>query len=136
MGLGVPDPTGIFGTTQGLVEKFGAKRVFDVPLSENALTGIALGAAITGQRPILTHQRVDFALVAMEQMVNQVAKWHYMFDGVASVPMVIRMIIGRGWGQGPQHSQSLQHIFASIPGLKAMEQMVNQVAKWHYMFDG
>lgn len=120
MGLGVPDPKGIFGSTLGLQEKYGAERVFDTPLSENAMTGVALGAAITGMRPIITHQRIDFALVSMEQIVNQAAKWHYMFGGTMKVPMVIRMIIGRGWGQGPQHSQSLQSWFAHVPGLKVI----------------
>lgn len=120
MGLGVPDPKGIFGTTLGLQEKYGADRVFDIPLSENALTGVAVGAAIRGMRPILTHQRVDFALVSMEQLVNQAAKWHYMFGGTMRVPLVVRMIIGRGWGQGPQHSQSLQAWFAHVPGLKVI----------------
>jgi len=120
MGLGVPDPKGIFGSTLGLQEKYGVDRVFDIPLSENAMTGVALGSAITGMRPILTHQRVDFALISIEQIVNQVAKWHYMFGGQMNVPMVIRMIIGRGWGQGPQHSQSLHAWFAHIPGLKVI----------------
>lgn len=120
MGLGVPDPKGIFGTTLGLKEQYGPERVFDIPLSENAMTGVALGSAITGMRPILTHQRVDFALVSIEQIVNQAAKWHYMFGGQMQAPLVIRMIIGRGWGQGPQHSQSLHAWFAHIPGLKVI----------------
>ena len=120
MGLGAPDPKGIFGSTLGLQERFGKQRVFDIPLSENAITGVALGSAITGMRPILTHQRVDFALVSLEQIVNQAAKWHYMFGGTMSAPIVIRMIIGRGWGQGPQHSQSLHAWFAHIPGLKVI----------------
>ena len=120
MGLGVPDPKGTFGTTLGLKEQFGDERVFDIPTSENGMTGIAIGAAITGQRVIMTHQRVDFALLTIEQLVNQAAKWHYMFGGQASVPIVVRMIIGRGWGQGPQHSQSLQALFAHIPGLKVV----------------
>ena len=120
MGLGVPDPKGIFGSTLGLQDKYGPDRVFDVPLSENAMTGVALGSAISGMRPILTHQRVDFALSSVEQIVNQAAKWHYMFGGRMSVPMVIRMVIGRGWGQGPQHSQSLHSWFAHIPGLKVI----------------
>ncbi|MDA0958621.1 MAG: thiamine pyrophosphate-dependent enzyme [Proteobacteria bacterium] len=120
MGLGAPDPKGIFGSTLGLQEKFGEKKVFDVPISENALTGVALGSAATGCRPILTHQRVDFALVSIDQIVNQAAKWHYMFGGEMSAPMVIRMIIGRGWGQGPQHSQALHAWFAHIPGLKVV----------------
>jgi len=120
MGLGVPDPTGIFGTTAGLEAKFGPRRVLDMPLAENAMTGIAIGTALVGMRPVMTHQRVDFALLAMEQIVNQAAKWHYMFDGKHRVPLVIRMIIGRGWGQGPQHSQSLQAMFAQVPGLKVI----------------
>jgi pyruvate/2-oxoglutarate/acetoin dehydrogenase E1 component len=120
MGLGVPDPIGIFGTTLGLQEKYGATRVMDMPLSENAMTGVCIGAALNGMRPILTHQRLDFALLSMDQIVNQAAKWHYMFGGQMSVPLVIRMIIGRGWGQGPQHSQSLQSWFAHIPGLKVV----------------
>jgi len=118
MGLGVPDPKGIFGTTTGLQRQFGSGRVFDIPCSENALTGIAIGTALGGYRPILTHQRVDFALLSVEQIVNQAAKWRYMFGGKMRVPMVIRMIVGRGWGQGPQHSQALHAWFAHIPGLK------------------
>lgn len=120
MGLGVPDPGNIFGTTKGLREKFGATRVLDMPIAENGMTGIAIGTAIAGMRPILTHQRVDFMLLAMEQIVNQAAKWHYMFDGQMRVPLVMRIIIGRGWGQGAQHSQSLHSWFAHIPGLKVV----------------
>lgn len=120
MGLGVPDPKGVFGSTLGLAARHGAERVLDMPLSENAMTGVGIGAAIRGLRPVITHQRVDFAVTAMEQMVNQAAKWHYMFGGAMKVPMTIRMVIGRGWGQGPQHSQSLQAWFAHIPGLKVV----------------
>ncbi len=120
IGLGAPDPKGIFGTTIGLREKFGSDRVFDMPISENAVTGMAIGSAITGMRPVLSHQRIDFAIAAMEQIVNQAAKWYFMFAGQSSVPIVIRMIIGRGWGQGPQHSQSLQAMFAHVPGLKVV----------------
>jgi acetoin:2,6-dichlorophenolindophenol oxidoreductase subunit beta len=120
IGLGVPDPKGIFGSTSGLQEKFGANRVMDMPCSENGMTGICIGSALVGMRPILTHQRIDFAILSMEQIVNQAAKWHYMFGGKMNMPLVIRMIIGRGWGQGPQHSQSLQSWFAHIPGLKVV----------------
>jgi len=120
MGLGVPDPKGIFGTTIGLIEKYGKERVIDTPTSENGMTGIALGASILGMRPIITHQRVEFSLLAIEQIVNQAAKWHYMTGGALCAPLVIRMIIGRGWGQGPQHSQSLESWFAHIPGLKVV----------------
>ena len=120
MGLGVPDPKGVFGTTLGLQEKYGPDRVLDMPVAENGMTGVALGTAITGMRPILCHQRMDFSLMAVEQMVNQAAKWHYMFGGRMRVPLVIRMVVGRGWGQGPQHSQSLQAMFAHVPGLKVV----------------
>jgi len=120
MGLGVPDPKGIFGTTTGLRERHGAGRVFDMPTSENGMTGVAIGSAIVGMRPVLVHQRIDFATLAMEQLVNQAAKWRYMYGGRAHVPLVVRLIVGRGWGQGPQHSQSLQSWFAHIPGLKVV----------------
>ena len=120
IGLGAPDHTGVFGTTVGLVDRFGPNRVFDSPCSENAITGVALGSAIKGMRPIMTHIRVDFALLSLEQIVNQAAKWYFMYGGQISAPMVIRMVIGRGWGQGPQHSQSLQTFFAHIPGLKVI----------------
>lgn len=120
MGLGVPDPKGIFGTTQGLLEQYGSQRVMDMPTSENGMTGVSIGAALVGMRPILVHQRLDFALLSMEQIVNQAAKWHYVFGGQTSVPLVIRLVVGRGWGQGPTHSQSLQSWFAHVPGLKVV----------------
>lgn len=120
VGLGVPDPKAIFGTTSGLQDKFGNHRVMDMPLSENGMTGIILGASLNGFRPILTHQRVEFALLSIEQIVNQAAKWFYMNAGQQNVPIVIRLIIGRGWGQGAQHSQSLESWFAHIPGLKVV----------------
>jgi len=120
IGEGVPDPKGIFGTTLGLQNKYGSSRVFDMPLSENGITGVCIGASLNGIRPVMIHQRSDFALLAMDQIVNNAAKWHYIFDGKASVPIVIRMIMGRGWGQGPQHSQGLHGIFAQVPGLKVV----------------
>ena len=120
IGEGVPDPKAIFNTTAGLREKYGARRVFDMPLSENGVTGICIGAALSGMRPVMVHQRIDFAMLAMDQLVNNAAKWYYMFDGKAAVPMVVRLIVGRGWGQGPQHSQSLQSMFAQVPGLKVV----------------
>jgi pyruvate/2-oxoglutarate/acetoin dehydrogenase E1 component len=120
IGEGVPDPKAIFNTTKGLREKYGNRRVFDMPLAENGMTGICIGAALNGMRPVLIHQRIDFSLLAIDQLVNNAAKWHYMFDGQASVPLVVRMLIGRGWGQGPQHAQSLQAMFAQVPGLKVV----------------
>lgn len=120
IGLGVPDPKGIFGATLGLQEKYGPERVMDMPIAENAVTGAMIGAAINGMRPVLTHQRVDFSLMGVEQVINNAAKWSYMFNGQQSVPLVIKMTVGMGWGQGPQHSQSLQALYAHIPGLKVV----------------
>ncbi len=117
IGLGVPTSSGVFGTTSGLVKKYGPSRVLDMPASENGMTGMALGTAISGMRPIMIHHRLDFAILSMEQIVNQAAKWHFMYGGHSTAPLTIRMIIGRGWGQGPQHSQSLQAWFAHVPGL-------------------
>lgn len=120
LGLGVADPIGVFGTTKGLQEKYGKSRVYDMPVSESAMTGVALGSCLVGKRPIMTHMRLEFAMPAIDQICNQAAKWHYMFGGRSKVPLTIRMIVGRGWGQGPQHSQSLHSWFAHIPGLKVV----------------
>ena len=120
MGLGVNDPKGIFGTTKDLNKIFGNKRVLETPTSENALTGIAVGAAIQGLKPILIHQRVEFSLLSMEQIINQAAKLYFLSNGKYKVSVVIRVMIGKGWGQGPQHSQSLETLFAHIPGLKVV----------------
>jgi pyruvate/2-oxoglutarate/acetoin dehydrogenase E1 component len=120
MGEGVADPGGIFGTTKGLVDEFGPDRVVEMPVAENGLTGIAIGSALMGQRPVMTHQRVDFALLCLEQLFNTAAKSHYVTGGAHRVPLTVRMVIGRGWGQGPQHSQSLETLFAYIPGLKVV----------------
>lgn len=118
MGIGVPDFKGIYGTTKGLVEKYGQDRVFDTPLSEDGMTGIAIGAALAGLRPIHVHIRMDFLLLAMNQIVNVAAKMRYMYGGAVCVPLVIRAIIGRSWGQGAQHSQALHSYFMHVPGLK------------------
>jgi pyruvate/2-oxoglutarate/acetoin dehydrogenase E1 component len=120
MGLCVDDPKGIFGTTLNLHEKFGRERVFDTPISENAMTGICTGSALASMRPVLVHARCDFMLYSMDQIVNHAAKWRYMSGGRLKVPITIRAIVGRGWGQGAQHSQSLQAFFAHVPGLKVV----------------
>ena len=120
IGEGVADPKGIFGTTAGLCQKYGTERVVETPIAENGFTGIAIGAALLGQRPVVIHQRVEFALLAMEQIVNNAAKTHYVSDGAHSMPLVIRLVVGRGWGQGPLHSQSLETLFSYIPGLKVL----------------
>ena len=120
IGEGVPDPKAIFNTTAGLQAKFGTDRVCDMPLAENGMTGVCIGLALRGLRPVLVHQRIDFSLLSVDQLINNAAKWHYVFNGQASVPLVVRVLIGRGWGQGPQHAQSLQALFAHIPGLKVV----------------
>ena len=120
MGQGVDDPSGMFGTTIGLQQRFGRERVFDTPLAEDALMGIAVGSAITGMRPIYLHNRPDFLLLAMDQIVNHASKWRYMFGGHGKVPLVIWACIGRGWGSGAQHSQALQGLFTHIPGLRVV----------------
>lgn len=120
LGQGVDDPKGTLGTTKGLAEKFGAERVFDTPLSEDGMTGVAAGAALAGLRPIHVNIRMDFMLLAMNQIINMAAKMHYMFGGRVFVPIVIRAIIGKSWGQGPQHSQSIYPLFMNIPGLKIL----------------
>ena len=117
MGCGVTDPKGIFGTTLEVTKRFGPARVFDIPLSENGITGFAIGAAIAGMRPVVVHQRSDFLMLTMDQLVNNAAKWKYMSGGRLSVPIVIRSIVGRGWGQAAQHSQNLHALSAHIPGL-------------------
>jgi acetoin:2,6-dichlorophenolindophenol oxidoreductase subunit beta len=119
-GLGVDDPKAVFGTTRGLKERFGGERVFDMPTAENAMTGVGIGASLNGFRPVMVHQRFDFFLLATEQLLNNAAKWHYMFGGQRSVPITIRLILGRGWGQGPTHSQTLHAWFAHTPGLKVV----------------
>lgn len=119
MGLGVDDPKGIFGTTLNIHKKY-RKQVFDLPTAENSFTGFALGMATSGFKPVIVHQRVEFSLLSIEQIFNQISKWYFMSGGKVSVPMVIRLIIGKGWGQGPQHSQSLETIFSHIPGLKVV----------------
>lgn len=118
MGQGVDDPGGMFGATLDLHKKHGSSRVFDTPLSENALTGIAIGSALAGMRPFYCHNRPDFLLIAMDQIVNHASKWRYMFGGKSKVPLVIWAVIGRGWGSAAQHSQALHGIFMHVPGLK------------------
>jgi pyruvate/2-oxoglutarate/acetoin dehydrogenase E1 component len=119
-GLDVDDPKAIQGTTRGLVEKHGPERVFGTPLSEDAMTGAAIGMALAGLRPIHVHIRMDFLLLAMNQLINVAAKTRSMYGGQASVPMVVRSMIGKSWGQGAQHSQGLHSFFMHVPGLKVV----------------
>ncbi len=120
LGEGVGDVGWIFGSTTGLEEKFGKERVMDIPIAENGLTGVAIGAAAAGMKPIFVHMRMDFLPMCMDQIVNHAAKWHYMTGGRVNVPLVIRSIIGRGWGSAAQHSQALHGLFIHVPGLKVV----------------
>lgn len=119
-GLDVADHKRTFGSGKGLLERFGAKRYFSTPLSEDAMMGMGIGAAINGLRPINVHIRVDFLLLAMNQLFNMASSLCYGSNGKLSIPLVIRAVIGRGWGQGFQHSKTLQSIFAHMPGLKVV----------------
>jgi acetoin:2,6-dichlorophenolindophenol oxidoreductase subunit beta len=119
-GLDVDDHKAIQGSTLGLVDDFGPDRVFGTPLSEDAMTGIAIGAAMAGMRPIHVHIRMDFLMLCMNQLINIAAKSRYMYDGQVKVPMVVRSMIGKSWGQGAQHSQGLHAMFMHVPGLKVV----------------
>ena len=118
MGIGVDDFKGTWGTTRDLHLKFGRERAFDTPLAEDAMTGVAIGAALAGLRPIHVHIRMDFLMLAMNQLINIAAKSRYMYGGAVRVPLVVRAVIGRSWGQGAQHSQGLHSYFCHVPGLK------------------
>lgn len=118
LGQGVDDPGSMFGTTKGLQEKYGAARVFDTPLSEEGMMGVCTGAAMNGMRPVYMHNRPDFILLAFNQLVTHAAKYHFMDNGQTTVPMVVWAAIGRGWGSGAQHSQSIQGLLLGVPGLK------------------
>ena len=120
IGQGVTSPWYVGATTVGLIDRFGAERIIDTPVSENGVTGVAVGAALAGMRPILVHPRMDFMYYAMDQIANQAANWHYMFGGQTSVPLTIWGIVNRGGEQAAQHSQSLQAMFTHIPGLKVV----------------
>ncbi len=120
MAEGISDPSSVYGTTAGIGKYIDPKRIIEMPVSENGLCGVAVGAALMGKRPVISFHRVEFALLAMEQIVNNAAKAHYISNGRAKVPLVIRMIVGRGWGQGPEHSQSMEAVFSHFPGLKVL----------------
>jgi pyruvate dehydrogenase E1 component beta subunit len=120
---------GAFGVSGDLYHRFGAERVIDTPISELGLAGAAVGAALTGMRPVLEIQFSDFATLAMEQLVNQAAKIRFMFGGKASVPMVVRLPGGSGTGAAAQHSQSLEAWFAHVPGLKVVQPSTPHDAK-------
>ncbi len=119
-GEDVADYGGAFKLTKGLLEAFGRERVFNTPISEAAICGTAVGAAIVGLRPVVELMYMDFALMSSDQIANQAAKWHYMSGAQVEVPLVIRASVGAGKGYGGQHSQSLESIFTHIPGLQVI----------------
>jgi len=120
IGQGLWSPWYAGGSLEDLDREFGRERVLDSPVSENAVTGMAVGAALAGMRPIVFHPRLDFLLLAMDPVINQAANWSYLFAGQASVPLVIRAVINRGGEQGAQHSQALHAMFMHVPGLKTV----------------
>lgn len=120
---------GAFGVTDGLLSEFGPERIRDTPISEAAIAGAAIGAALGGFRPVAEFQFFDFILLAMDQLVNQAAKIRYMFGGTVSVPLVVRGPAGSGTGAAAQHSQSLEALFAHIPGLKVVAPSTPRDAK-------
>ena len=116
IGQGVTDFKGIFDTIVGFSKKY-PNRIIETPLAEDSVAGICIGASLNGAYPINTHIRADFGLLIFNQLINLAAKYRYMFGGLFKIPSMYRMVIGRSWGQGAQHSQSLQSLMAHIPGL-------------------
>ena len=131
-GQGVADHKAIFGSAAGLLEQFGPQRVVETPLAEEGITGVAVGLALAGGYPMMTHIRMDFVLLSMNQIVNMAAKYRYMFSGNHEVPLLIRTVVGRSWGQGAQHSQSLQSLLSHIPGLTViMPSNAASILNWY-----
>ncbi len=120
IGQGVKSPWYVGHTADGLLDRFGEKRVIDTPVSENAVTGAAVGAALNGMRPVVVHPRMDFMMYAFDPIVNEAANWCYMSGGRSSVPVVVWGIINRGGEQAAQHSQAIHAMFAHVPGLKVV----------------
>jgi pyruvate dehydrogenase E1 component beta subunit len=118
MGQGVKSPWYVGNTCRDLISLYGEERVIDTPISENAMTGAAIGAALTGMKAIIMHPRTDFALYAFDPIINQAANWSYMNGGRASVPVVFWLVVNRAGEQAAQHSQALHSLFNHIPGLK------------------
>ncbi len=117
-GEGATDKAGTYGTTRDLHVEFGQTRVFDVPTAEGIITGLGIGMALGGLRPIVIHPRNDFLLVGLDQIANHAAKWALMFGERALVPVAIRTVACRGWGSAAQHSQALHAVLAHFPGLE------------------
>jgi len=129
IGQGVKSPWYVGNTATGLLQRFGSSRVIDTPVSENAVTGAAVGAALAGLRTIVEHPRMDFMFYAFDPIINEAANWRYMFGGRVSVPMVVWAIINRGGEQAAQHSQALHAMFAHVPGLKVVMPATSYDAK-------
>ena len=117
MGQLVDFARGVFGSTGGLAERFGRERVRDFPVSESAMTALGIGAAVAGMRPVLVHHRIDFMFYAMDAIVNWLSLWRFKSNCESVLPVTIRAIVGKGWGQGPQHSKSPHAWYAHVPGL-------------------
>lgn len=120
IGQGLKSPWYVGKTADGLIRRFGVKRVIDTPVSENAVTGVAVGAALAGMKTVVVHPRMDFMFYAFDPIVNQAANWSYMFAGRVAVPVVVWGIINRGGEQAAQHSQALHAMFTHVPGLKVV----------------
>lgn len=133
IGQGVTDHKGIFGTTLGLAEEFPG-RIIETPLAEDSIAGVCVGMALNGVYPINTHIRADFGLLTFNQLINLAAKYKYMFGGLFDVPLMMRWVIGRSWGQGAQHSQSLQSLISHIPGLVVVMPATPQAVLDSYKF--
>jgi pyruvate/2-oxoglutarate/acetoin dehydrogenase E1 component len=129
IGQGLWSPWYAGATLENLDTEFGCGRLIDSPVSENAVTGLAVGAALAGMRPIVFHPRMDFMLLAVDPIVNQAANWSYLFGGQIGVPLVIRAVINRGDEQGAQHSQALHAMFMHVPGLKVVMPSTPEDAK-------
>lgn len=129
IGQGLWSPWYVGSTMTDLEKKFGKDRILDTPVSENATTGVAIGAAMAGKKPIVVHPRMDFMLLAMDPIINQASNWSYLFEGKVNVPVVIRSIINRGGEQGAQHSQALQSFFMHVPGIKVVMPATPEDAK-------
>jgi acetoin:2,6-dichlorophenolindophenol oxidoreductase subunit beta len=129
LGQGLWSPWYVGRSMTDLDKQFGRHRIIDSPVSENAITGAAVGAALAGMRPIVVHPRMDFMALALDPIMNQAANWSYMFAGRVHVPLVIRSIVNRGGQQGAQHSQALQAFFLHIPGIKVVMPATPEDAK-------
>ncbi len=129
IGQGLWSPWYVGATMTDFEKRYGKDRILDSPVSENATTGVAIGAALAGKKSIVVHPRMDFMLLAMDPIVNQASNWSYIFNGEVPVPIVIRSIINRGGEQGAQHSQALQSFFMHVPGIKVVMPATPEDAK-------